>query len=118
MIEISVKIDNVAVEGISPSSVKLTINNADPLKFTDRTVAYSASISVPRTEVNDRIFKEMRTPWLFTKSKMYVAYLYFGGLPAPMTSIYLSFLSIFSTFSNKSIFPLIIARGVLISWVN
>ena len=84
MIEISVKIDNVAVEGISPSSVKLTINNADPLKFTDRTVAYSASISVPRTEVNDRIFKEMRTPWLFTKSKMYVAYLYFGGLPAPM----------------------------------
>lgn len=84
MIEISVKIDNVAVEGISPSSVKLTINNADPLKFTDRTVAYSASINVPRTEVNDRIFKEMRTPWLFTKSKMYVAYLYFGGLPAPM----------------------------------
>ena len=84
MIEISVKIDNVAVEGISPSSVKLTINNADPLKFTDRTVAYSASISVPRTEVNDRIFKEMRTPWLFTKSRMYVAYLYFGGLPAPM----------------------------------
>lgn len=84
MIEISVKIDNVAVEGISPSSVKLTINNADPLKFTDRTVAYSASISVPRTEVNDRIFKEMRTPWLFTKTKMYIAYLYFGGLPAPM----------------------------------
>ncbi|WAX10834.1 hypothetical protein BV739P1_00035 [Phocaeicola phage BV739P1] len=84
MIEISVKIDNVAVEGISPSTVKLTVNNADPLKFTDRTVAYSASISVPRTEVNDRIFKEMRTPWLFTKSKMYVAYLYFGGLPAPM----------------------------------
>jgi hypothetical protein len=84
MIEISVKIDNVAVEGISPSSVKLTINNADPLKFTDRTVAYSASINVPRTEVNDRIFKEMRTPWLFTKSRMYVAYLYFGGLPAPM----------------------------------
>ncbi|WAX10451.1 hypothetical protein BV185P1_00048 [Phocaeicola phage BV185P1] len=84
MIEISVKIDNVAVEGISPSSVKLTINNADPLKFTDRTVAYSASINVPRTEVNDRIFKEMRTPWLFTKTKMYVAYLYFGGLPAPM----------------------------------
>ena len=84
MIEISVKIDNVAVEGISPSSVKLTINNANPLKFTDRTVAYSASINVPRTEVNDRIFKEMRTPWLFTKSRMYVAYLYFGGLPAPM----------------------------------
>lgn len=85
MIEISVKIDNVAVEGISPSSVKLTINNADPLKFTDRTVAYSASINVPRTEVNDRIFKEMRTPWLFTKSKMYVAHLYFGGLPAPIS---------------------------------
>jgi hypothetical protein len=84
MIEISVKIDNVAVEGISPASVKLTINNADPLKFTDRTVAYSASIDVPRTGVNDRIFKEMRTPWLFTKSRMYVAYLYFGGLPAPM----------------------------------
>lgn len=84
MIEISVKIDNVAVEGISPSSVKLTINNANPLKFTDRTVAYSASINVPRTEVNDRIFKEMRTPWLFTKSRMYVAYLYFGGLPAPI----------------------------------
>ena len=85
MIEISVKIDNVAVEGISPSTVKLTINNANPLKFTDRTVAYSASINVPRTEVNDRIFKEMRTPWLFTKSRMYVAYLYFGGLPAPIS---------------------------------
>lgn len=85
MIEISVKIDNVAVEGIRPSAVKLTINNADPLKFTDRTVAYSASISVPRTAVNDRIFRHMRTPWLFTKTRMYVAYLYFGGLPAPMS---------------------------------
>ena len=69
MIDVSISINGINVEGVSPSSVKLTINNSDPLKFTDRTVAYSASVSVPRTEVNDRIFKEMRTPWLFVKQK-------------------------------------------------
>ena len=71
MIDVTLVINKETVEGISPTSVKLTINNADPIKFSDRTVAYSASISVPRSEANDRIFKEMRTPWLYTKSKLY-----------------------------------------------
>ena len=84
MIDVTLVINNATVEGISPTSVKLTINNADPIKFSDRTVAYSASISVPRSEANDRIFKEMRTPWLYAKSELYLADLYFGGLPAPV----------------------------------
>ena len=82
--DIQLNINGLFVEGVEPSAVKLTINNSDPLKFTDRTVTYSASITVPRTEINDRIFKEMRTPWLYTKKQMYVAMLTFGGLPAPI----------------------------------
>lgn len=82
--DIQLNINGLYVEGVEPSAVKLTINNSDPLKFTDRTVTYSASITVPRTEINDRIFKEMRTPWLYVKKTMYVAMLTFGGLPAPI----------------------------------
>ena len=91
MIDITLAINNTTVEGISPTSVKLTINNADPIKFSadTSTIRYRPigefyRVRVVYCEFNDRIFREMRTPWLYTKSKLYVAYLYFGGLPAPV----------------------------------
>lgn len=48
--EVKIRIDGVLIDGVTPDSVKLNINNPDPLKFTDPTVSYTASISLPRTE--------------------------------------------------------------------
>lgn len=82
--EVKIRIDGVLIDGVSPGSVKLNINNPDPLKFTDPTVSYTASISLPRTETNDRVFKSERFPNLYTRTTPYVAQLDFDGLAAPL----------------------------------
>lgn len=83
---IRIYIDDIEVEGVSPSAFKLTINNADPIKFTERTSSFSASVKVPRTESNDRIFKRERAPWLFTRKKPYSCKVSFDGMKAPIGS--------------------------------
>lgn len=82
--DVKIRIDGVLIEGVSAGSVKLNINNPDPLKFTDPTVSYTASITLPRTEVNDRVFKAERFPNLYTRTTPYVAQLDFDGLAAPL----------------------------------
>ena len=82
--EVKIRIDGVLIDGVTPGSVKLNINNPDPLKFTDPTVSYTASISLPRTETNDRVFKSERFPNLYTRTTPYVAQLDFDGLAAPL----------------------------------
>lgn len=82
--EVKIRIDGVLIDGVSPGSVKLNINNPDPLKFTDPTVSYTASISLPRTETNDRVFKSERFPNLYTRTTPYVAQIDFDGLAAPL----------------------------------
>lgn len=82
--EVKIRINGVLIDGVSPGSVKLNINNPDPLKFTDPTVSYTASISLPRTETNDRVFKSERFPNLYTRTTPYVAQLDFDGLAAPL----------------------------------
>lgn len=82
--EVKIRIDGVLIDGVTPGSVKLNINNPDPLKFTDPTVSYTASISLPRTETNDRVFKSERFPNLYTRTTPYVAQIDFDGLAAPL----------------------------------
>lgn len=82
--EVKIRINGVLIDGVTPGSVKLNINNPDPLKFTDPTVSYTASISLPRTETNDRVFRSERFPNLYTRTTPYVAQLDFDGLAAPL----------------------------------
>lgn len=83
--DITIRIGNKVVEGVKPSTVKLTINNVDPFTVGERTNAYSATVKVPRTEINDTIFASERFPMFYTKQNVYIAYVYFGGLASPFT---------------------------------
>lgn len=83
--DITIRIGNKVVEGVKPSTVKLTINNVDPFTVGERTNTYSATVKVPRTETNDAIFASERFPMFYTKKNVYIAYVYFGGLASPFT---------------------------------
>lgn len=82
--EVQIRINGVLLDGVAPGAVKLTINNPDPIKFSERTVSYSGSITVPRSQVNDRVLKSERFPGYYTRTAPYVAELSFSGLDAPM----------------------------------
>lgn len=84
--DLAIRIDGVVIDGVAANSVKLTINNPDPLKFTEQTVSYSGTISVPRSEVNDRVFRSERFPGKFIRTSPYRAELYFGGFNIPFGS--------------------------------
>lgn len=57
---VKLKINGNYVEGLSGSSVKLTVNNISPVTMTGDSVAFSATIKVPRTLNNDRTFINLR----------------------------------------------------------
>lgn len=82
--EVQIRINGVLLDGVAPGAVKLTINNPDPIKFSERTVSYSGSITVPRSQVNDRVLKSERFPGYYTRTSPYVAELSFSGLDAPI----------------------------------
>lgn len=84
--DLAIRIDGEVIDGVSANSVKLTINNPDPLKFTEQTVSYSGTINIPRSEVNDRVFRSERFPGAFTRTSPYRAELYFGGFNIPFGS--------------------------------
>lgn len=82
--KLRIYIDDIELEGVKPSAFKLNISNADPLKYSERSSSYSASVEVPRTEVNDRVFRREREPWLFKRTKPYKCKLSFDGMAAPV----------------------------------
>lgn len=84
--DLTIRINGELIDGVSANSVKLTINNPDPLKFTEQTVSYSGTINVPRSEVNDRVFRSERFPGKFIRTAPYRAELYFGGFNIPFGS--------------------------------
>ena len=69
----NIRINGVLLDGVSAGSVKLNINNPDPFTFSDPTVSYTASIEVPRSDINDRVFRADRFPWLFDRTTPYIA---------------------------------------------
>nr|DAG54109.1 MAG TPA: hypothetical protein [Caudoviricetes sp.] len=81
--EVQIRINGVLLDGVAPGAVKLTIDNPDPIKFSERTVSYSGSITVPRSQVNDRVLKSERFPGYYTRTSPYVAELSFSGLDVP-----------------------------------
>lgn len=84
--DLAIRINGEVIDGVSANSVKLTINNPDPLKFTEQTVSYSGTINIPRSEVNDRVFRSERFPGKFIRTSPYRAELYFGGFNIPFGS--------------------------------
>ena len=84
--EVTITIDGIKLDGLSAGSVKLNVQNVDPIEFSEPTVSYSGSISVPRSEVNDRVFRAIRYPWLYTRKSPYYANIGFGGLTSPIGS--------------------------------
>ena len=84
--DLTIRIDGVVIDGVTANSVKLTIDNPDPLKFTEQTVSYSGTINIPRSEVNDRVFRSERFPGKFIRTSPYRAELFFGGLNIPFGS--------------------------------
>lgn len=81
--EVQIRINGVLLDGVEPGAVKLTLNNPDPIKFSERTVSYSGSITVPRSQVNDRVLKSERFPGYYTRTSPYVAEISFSGLDVP-----------------------------------
>lgn len=84
--DLTIRINGEMIDGVTAKSVKLTINNPDPLKFTEQTVSYSGTINIPRSEVNDRVFRSERFPGKFIRTSPYRAELYFGGFNIPFGS--------------------------------
>lgn len=84
--DLTIRINGEVIDGVSANSVKFTINNPDPLKFTEQTVSYSGTINIPRSEVNDRVFRSERFPGKFIRTSPYRAELYFGGFNIPFGS--------------------------------
>lgn len=84
--DLTIRINGEVIDGVTANSVKLTINNPDPLKFTEQTVSYSGTINIPRSEVNDRVFRSERFPGKFIRTSPYRAELYFGGFNIPFGS--------------------------------
>lgn len=81
--DLTIRINGEVIDGVSANSVKLTIDNPDPIKFSERTVSYSGSITVPRSQVNDRVLRSERFPGYYTRTAPYVAEISFSGLDVP-----------------------------------
>lgn len=82
--EVSLFVNGVALEGINPSSVKLTLSNVDPFTGGDQKVAYSSSFKVPRSAINDMVFASERSFGLIPRTSRYTAVLAYDGFPAPV----------------------------------
>lgn len=53
---VSVRVNGYDIDGLDNASVKITLNNISPVTMTGDSVAFSATINVPRTPDNDRTF--------------------------------------------------------------
>ena len=53
---VSIRINGRYIDGLDNASVKITLNNISPVTMTGDSVAFSATIKVPRTPDNDRTF--------------------------------------------------------------
>lgn len=76
---LSLKINGLAVDGLDNATVKITINNVSPVTMTGDSVAFSASIKVPRSPGNDVVFTGLNKG-LFN-CEYYVAELQVSGIP-------------------------------------
>lgn len=53
---VSLRVNGYDIDGLDNASVKITLNNISPVTMTGDSVAFSATIKVPKTPNNDRAF--------------------------------------------------------------
>jgi len=53
---VSLRINGYDIDGLDNATVKITLNNISPVTMTGDSVAFSATVKVPRTPNNDRTF--------------------------------------------------------------
>nr|DAQ31236.1 MAG TPA: hypothetical protein [Caudoviricetes sp.] len=53
---VSLRVNGYDIDGLDNASVKITLNNVSPITMTGDSVAFSATVKVPRTPDNDRTF--------------------------------------------------------------
>lgn len=53
---VSLRVNGYDIDGLDNAAVKITLNNVSPITMTGDSVAFSATIKVPRTPNNDRTF--------------------------------------------------------------
>lgn len=79
MSTVSLKINGRFIEGMDDAQVKLTLNNISPVTMTGDSVAFSATIKVPRTPENDSTFSGLNKGLLYCE--YYDTELYIRSLP-------------------------------------
>lgn len=76
---VSLRINGYDIDGLDNASVKITLNNISPVTMTGDSVAFSATIKVPRTPDNDRTFIGLNKGLL--NCEYYVAEVLIASIP-------------------------------------
>ena len=76
---VSLRVNGNDIDGLDNATVKITLNNISPITMTGDSVAFSATIKVPRTPDNDRTFIGLNKGLL--NCEYYVAKVLIASIP-------------------------------------
>lgn len=76
---VSLRINGYDIDGLDNATVKITLNNISPVTMTGDSVAFSATVKVPRTPNNDRTFIGLNKGLL--NCEYYVAEVLIASIP-------------------------------------
>lgn len=76
---VSLRVNGYDIDGLDNATVKITLNNISPVTMTGDSVAFSATIKVPRTPDNDRTFIGLNKGLL--NCEYYVAEVLIASIP-------------------------------------
>lgn len=76
---VSLRVNGNDIDGLDNATVKITLNNISPVTMTGDSVAFSATVKVPRTPDNDRTFMRLNKGLL--NCEYYVAEVLIASIP-------------------------------------
>lgn len=76
---VSLRVNGYDIDGLDNATVKITLNNISPVTMTGDSVAFSATVKVPRTPDNDRTFIGLNKGLL--NCEYYVAEVLIASIP-------------------------------------
>lgn len=76
---VSLRVNGNDIDGLDNASIKITLNNISPVTMTGDSVAFSATVKVPRTPNNDRTFIGLNKGLL--NCEYYVAEVLIASIP-------------------------------------
>lgn len=76
---VSLRVNGYDIDGLDNATVKITLNNVSPITMTGDSVAFSATVKVPRTPDNDRTFIGLNKGLL--NCEYYLAQLQIASIP-------------------------------------